>query len=143
MLTYFLRALLTLPRECNEVLPCQWDLGEVHKLRCLRPSPRPRIRARVRGHRGAAHHYLLHWIYPQSGIALAGADCFRLLQVSRPPGDPIHGIYFRLTPDCPALCLSPFCAAGSCVACATPFTPTSSSRTSCRLCSGYSCYPSR
>lgn len=29
---------------------------------------------------------------------------------------------------------------GSCVAFATPFTPICSSRTSCRPCSGYSCY---
>lgn len=87
-LHFSLRAFLYLTRECNEVLPRQWNLGEVHQLRCLRPPARPRIRAGVRGHRGAAHHYLLHWIHPQPSIALAGADCFRLLQVSVPTPAP-------------------------------------------------------
>lgn len=69
-------------RECNTLLPLQWQLGTVHKLRCLRPPARPGDGARIRDHRRAAHHNLLHWLCGEPGLADAGADCLRILQVS-------------------------------------------------------------
>lgn len=89
-------------RECYTLLPLQRQLGTVHKLRCLRPPARPGDGARIRDHRRAAHHNLLHWLCGEPGLADAGADCLRILQVStkaapRPPA--VAALLIYLSPS--------------------------------------------